>query len=89
MDYKLTQKSQEAISAAVRRAATEGHPHVEPAHQLVQNPRDQPGLERQGQQRGQVQVHIACGVAQHQVGAGQRQATNAPGMAKTRPRTAE
>jgi ATP-dependent Clp protease ATP-binding subunit ClpB len=35
VDYKLTQKSQEAISAAVRRAATEGHPHVEPAHLLV------------------------------------------------------
>jgi ATP-dependent Clp protease ATP-binding subunit ClpB len=35
VDYKLTQKSQEAISAAVRRAATEGHPQVEPAHLLV------------------------------------------------------
>ncbi|MDN3353128.1 ATP-dependent chaperone ClpB [Actinomadura sp. DC4] len=35
MDYKLTQKSQEAVSAAVRRAATEGHPQVEPAHLLV------------------------------------------------------
>src|SRR3954468_6378239 len=35
MDYKLTQKSQEALSVAVRRAATEGHPQVEPAHLLV------------------------------------------------------
>ena len=35
MDYKLTQKSQEAVSTAVRRAATEGHPQVEPAHLLV------------------------------------------------------
>ncbi|MEV0407863.1 ATP-dependent chaperone ClpB [Actinoallomurus sp. NPDC050550] len=35
MDYKLTQKSQEAVSVAVRRAATEGHPQVEPVHLLV------------------------------------------------------
>ncbi|GAA2109505.1 ATP-dependent chaperone ClpB [Actinomadura alba] len=35
MDYKLTQRSQEAVSAAVRRAATEGNPHVEPVHLLV------------------------------------------------------
>ncbi len=35
MDYKLTNKSQEALSVAVRRAATEGHPQVEPAHLLV------------------------------------------------------
>jgi ATP-dependent Clp protease ATP-binding subunit ClpB len=35
MDYKLTQKSQEALSVAVRRAATEGNPQVEPAHLLV------------------------------------------------------
>jgi len=32
MDYKLTQKSQEALSGAVRRAATEGNPEVSPAH---------------------------------------------------------
>ncbi|MBO3745775.1 ATP-dependent chaperone ClpB [Streptosporangiaceae bacterium NEAU-GS5] len=32
MDYKLTQKSQEALSGAVRRAAAEGHPEVAPAH---------------------------------------------------------
>ncbi|GHE43474.1 chaperone protein ClpB [Streptosporangium violaceochromogenes] len=32
MDYKLTQKSQEAISAAIRRAAAEGNPEVAPAH---------------------------------------------------------
>ena len=31
---KLTTKSQEALSAAVRRAATDGHPAVEPAHLL-------------------------------------------------------
>jgi ATP-dependent Clp protease ATP-binding subunit ClpB len=35
VDYKLTQKSQDAVSTAVRRAATEGHPQVEPAHLLV------------------------------------------------------
>ncbi|HXA62088.1 MAG TPA: ATP-dependent chaperone ClpB [Streptosporangiaceae bacterium] len=35
MDYKLTQKSQEAVSVAVRRAAAEGHPQVEPVHLLV------------------------------------------------------
>ncbi|GAA4138840.1 ATP-dependent chaperone ClpB [Actinomadura keratinilytica] len=34
MDYKLTQKSQEAVSVAVRRAAAEGHPQVEPPHLL-------------------------------------------------------
>ncbi|MFF0310863.1 ATP-dependent chaperone ClpB [Streptosporangium sp. NPDC004379] len=32
MDYKLTQKSQEAVSAAIRRAAAEGNPEVAPAH---------------------------------------------------------
>ncbi len=35
MDYKLTQKSQEALSAAMRRAAAEGHPEVSPAHLLT------------------------------------------------------
>ena len=35
MDYKLTQKSQEALSGAVRRAAADGHPEVLPAHLLV------------------------------------------------------
>ncbi|GLW64885.1 chaperone protein ClpB [Actinomadura rubrobrunea] len=35
MDYKLTQKSQEAVSVAVRRAAAEGHPQVEPPHLLT------------------------------------------------------
>ncbi|SEG89690.1 ATP-dependent Clp protease ATP-binding subunit ClpB [Thermomonospora echinospora] len=35
MDYKLTRKSQEAVSVAVRRAAAEGHPQVEPLHLLV------------------------------------------------------
>jgi len=34
MDYKLTQKSQEALSGAVRRAAADGHPEVFPAHLL-------------------------------------------------------
>ncbi|GLZ13989.1 chaperone protein ClpB [Actinomadura sp. NBRC 104425] len=34
MDYKLTHKSQEAVSVAVRRAAAEGHPQVEPPHLL-------------------------------------------------------
>ncbi|MFC4912441.1 ATP-dependent chaperone ClpB [Actinomadura gamaensis] len=35
MDYKLTQKSQEAVSLAVRRAAAEGNPQVEPQHLLA------------------------------------------------------
>jgi ATP-dependent Clp protease ATP-binding subunit ClpB len=35
VNYKLTQKSQDAVSTAVRRAATEGDPQVEPAHLLV------------------------------------------------------
>ena len=42
MDEKLTRKSQEAFSAAVRRATTDGNPHVDPAHLLVQLV-DQPG----------------------------------------------
>jgi ATP-dependent Clp protease ATP-binding subunit ClpB len=33
--YKLTTKSQEAISTAVQAAATAGHPHVEPLHLLL------------------------------------------------------
>jgi len=35
MDLKLTTRSQEAMAAAVRRAATDGHPQVDPAHLLV------------------------------------------------------
>jgi ATP-dependent Clp protease ATP-binding subunit ClpB len=35
VEYKLTRKSQEAVSVAVRRAATEGNPQVEPVHLLV------------------------------------------------------
>jgi len=35
MDLKLTTKAQEALSAAVRDAASAGHPHVEPAHLLL------------------------------------------------------
>jgi len=42
MDEKLTRKSQEAFSAAVRRATTDGNPHVDPAHLLVTLV-DQPG----------------------------------------------
>ncbi|MBI4942295.1 MAG: ATP-dependent chaperone ClpB [Actinobacteria bacterium] len=34
MDLKLTTRSQEALTAAVRRASTDGHPQVEPAHLL-------------------------------------------------------
>ena len=33
--YKLTTKSQEAVADAIRRAAAEGHPHVEAAHLLL------------------------------------------------------
>src|SRR3954470_6064572 len=35
MDLKLTTRAQEAMAAAVRRAATDGHPQVEPAHLLA------------------------------------------------------
>jgi ATP-dependent Clp protease ATP-binding subunit ClpB len=35
MDDKLTRKSQEALSAAVRRAAADGSPQVEPLHLLL------------------------------------------------------
>ncbi|MFC4566003.1 ATP-dependent chaperone ClpB [Nocardiopsis mangrovi] len=35
MNYKLTTKSQEAVSAAVRRATTDGGPQVEPLHLLA------------------------------------------------------
>ncbi|MQA78127.1 MAG: ATP-dependent chaperone ClpB [Streptosporangiales bacterium] len=35
MDFKLTTKSQEAVSDAVRRATAEGHPHVSPVHLLL------------------------------------------------------
>ena len=35
MDDKLTRKSQEALSAAIRQAAAAGNPHVEPLHLLL------------------------------------------------------
>jgi ATP-dependent Clp protease ATP-binding subunit ClpB len=35
MDFKLTTKSQEALSEAMRTAAAKGHPHVEPVHLLL------------------------------------------------------
>jgi ATP-dependent Clp protease ATP-binding subunit ClpB len=35
MDLKLTTRSQEALTAAVRRASTDGHPQVEPEHLLA------------------------------------------------------
>jgi ATP-dependent Clp protease ATP-binding subunit ClpB len=35
MDLKLTTRSHEAMAAAVRRATTDGHPQVEPAHLLA------------------------------------------------------
>ncbi|MFJ9555523.1 ATP-dependent chaperone ClpB [Nocardiopsis sp. NPDC101807] len=35
MNYKLTQKSQEALSVAIRRATTDGSPQTEPAHLLA------------------------------------------------------
>src|SRR4051812_34001860 len=35
MDFKLTTRSQEALAAAVRNAATAGHPSVEPVHLLL------------------------------------------------------
>src|SRR5580698_6888456 len=34
MDDKLTRKSQEALSAAIRQAASDGNPQVEPVHLL-------------------------------------------------------
>ncbi len=35
MDYKLTRKSNEALSIAIRRATAEGNPQVEPTHLLA------------------------------------------------------
>jgi ATP-dependent Clp protease ATP-binding subunit ClpB len=35
MDVKLTRKSQEALSAAIRQAASDGNPQVEPVHLLM------------------------------------------------------
>jgi ATP-dependent Clp protease ATP-binding subunit ClpB len=35
MDDKLTRKSQEALSAAIRQAASDGNPQVEPVHLLM------------------------------------------------------
>ena len=35
MDDKLTRKSQEALSAAIRQAASDGNPQVEPVHLLL------------------------------------------------------
>ena len=35
MNYKLTQKSQEALSTAIRRATTDGNPQTEPVHLLA------------------------------------------------------
>ena len=35
MDDKLTHKSQDALSTAVRRAAADGSPQVEPLHLLL------------------------------------------------------
>ena len=35
MNYKLTQKSQEALAAAIRRATTDGNPQTEPVHLLA------------------------------------------------------
>ena len=35
MDDKLTRKSQDAVSAAVRRAAADGNPQVDPLHLLA------------------------------------------------------
>ncbi|HEY6798436.1 MAG TPA: ATP-dependent chaperone ClpB [Kineosporiaceae bacterium] len=35
MDLKLTTRSQEVMATAVRRASTDGHPQVEPAHLLA------------------------------------------------------
>lgn len=35
MDYKLTQKSQEALAGAMRRAASEGNPEIAPVHLLT------------------------------------------------------
>lgn len=35
MDYKLTRKSNEALSVAIRRATADGNPQVEPTHLLA------------------------------------------------------
>ena len=55
MDDKLTRKSQEALSAAVRRAAADGSPQVESLHLLLAL------LDQADGMRG------ACGAALHLV----------------------
>ena len=59
MDDKLTRKSQEAISAAIRQAASDGNPQVEPVHLLLALLKQtdgtaQPLLEAAGADMGQV-----------------------------------
>jgi ATP-dependent Clp protease ATP-binding subunit ClpB len=44
--YKLTTRSQEALSAAVHGAGVAGHPHVEPLHLLVSLLEDRDGIPR-------------------------------------------
>jgi ATP-dependent Clp protease ATP-binding subunit ClpB len=44
--YKLTTRSQEALSAAVHGAGVAGHPHVEPLHLLVSLLEDPDGIPR-------------------------------------------
>src|SRR5512144_1643127 len=44
MDLKLTTRSQEAMTSAVRRASTDGHPQVEPAHLLAALLQQQDGV---------------------------------------------
>ncbi len=59
MDDKLTRKSQEAISAAIRQAASDGNPQVEPVHLLLallkqSDGTAQPLLEAAGADMGRV-----------------------------------
>ena len=59
MDDKLTRKSQEALSAAIRQAASDGNPQVEPVHLLLallkqSDGTAQPLLEAAGADMGRV-----------------------------------
>ena len=65
MDDKLTRKSQEAISAAIRQAAADGNPQVEPVHLLLALLKQtdgtaQPLLEAAGADMGRVLTEAAA-----------------------------
>ena len=75
MDDKLTRKSQEALSAAVRRAAADGNPQVDPLHLLLALIEQADGTDRS-----------AAAGGRRRPGAGRQAGRGAPGPAAARPR---